>query len=120
MRGVAYLRALLAGIECLQAPGFMKESPLALALFGIVAVVLAANCPAAARAEESLASTADVAAAVAAQGRDDAATVETSLVKAEAAPLHQLDRADNAWMLVSSALVLCMTTPGLAIRDEGD
>jgi Amt family ammonium transporter len=28
---------------------------------------------------------------------------------------HHLDRADNAWMLVSSALVLCMTTPGLAM-----
>ncbi|HWB11936.1 MAG TPA: ammonium transporter [Pirellulales bacterium] len=31
------------------------------------------------------------------------------------APKHQLDRGDNAWMLVSSALVLCMTTPGLAM-----
>lgn len=30
-------------------------------------------------------------------------------------PLHQLDRGDNAWILVSSALVLFMTTPGLAM-----
>ena len=32
-----------------------------------------------------------------------------------AAPVHQLDRGDNAWMLTSSALVLFMTTPGLAM-----
>ncbi len=30
-------------------------------------------------------------------------------------PVHQLDRGDNAWMLTSSALVLFMTTPGLAM-----
>ena len=29
--------------------------------------------------------------------------------------VHQLDRGDNAWMLTSSALVLFMTTPGLAM-----
>jgi ammonium transporter, Amt family len=32
-----------------------------------------------------------------------------------AAPKHELDRGDNAWMLTSSALVLFMTTPGLAM-----
>ena len=32
-----------------------------------------------------------------------------------AAPAHELDRGDNAWMLTSSALVLFMTTPGLAM-----
>src|SRR6185312_1742446 len=32
-----------------------------------------------------------------------------------AAPVHQLDRGDNAWILTSSALVLFMTTPGLAM-----
>src|ERR1700679_4084106 len=31
------------------------------------------------------------------------------------APVHELDRGDNAWMLTSSALVLFMTTPGLAM-----
>ncbi|HEY1600112.1 MAG TPA: ammonium transporter [Pirellulales bacterium] len=31
------------------------------------------------------------------------------------APPHVLDRGDNAWMLMSSALVLAMTTPGLAM-----
>ncbi len=31
------------------------------------------------------------------------------------APPHQLDRGDNAWMLASSALVLFMTAPGLAM-----
>jgi Amt family ammonium transporter len=30
-------------------------------------------------------------------------------------PKHELDRGDNAWMLTSSALVLAMTTPGLAM-----
>ena len=32
-----------------------------------------------------------------------------------AAPPRQIDRGDNAWMLTSSALVLMMTTPGLAM-----
>ncbi len=32
-----------------------------------------------------------------------------------AAAPHVLDRGDNAWMLISSALVLLMTTPGLAM-----
>jgi len=31
------------------------------------------------------------------------------------APPHVLDRGDNAWLLTSSALVLAMTTPGLAM-----
>ena len=31
------------------------------------------------------------------------------------APVHELDRGDNAWMLTSSALVLFMTVPGLAM-----
>ena len=31
------------------------------------------------------------------------------------APVHKLDRGDNAWMLTSSALVLFMTVPGLAM-----
>jgi len=30
-------------------------------------------------------------------------------------PVHELDRGDNAWMLMSSALVLFMTVPGLAM-----
>ena len=32
-----------------------------------------------------------------------------------AAPARQIDRGDNAWMLTSSALVLMMTAPGLAM-----
>lgn len=35
--------------------------------------------------------------------------------KKEEAPPRQIDRGDNAWMLTSSALVLMMTTPGLAM-----
>jgi Amt family ammonium transporter len=34
---------------------------------------------------------------------------------AEGAPARSIDRGDNAWMLTSSALVLAMTTPGLAM-----
>ncbi len=46
---------------------------------------------------------------------------ETVVAPAGAVPavnppqVHQLDRGDNAWMLTSSALVLFMTTPGLAM-----
>ena len=36
-----------------------------------------------------------------------------------AAPTPALDRADNAWMLISSALVLMMTGPGLALFYSG-
>ena len=35
--------------------------------------------------------------------------------KPSGAQVHQLDRGDNAWMLTSSALVLMMTAPGLAM-----
>ena len=38
-----------------------------------------------------------------------------SPVEAAATPPRTLDRADNAWLLTSSALVLFMTTPGLAM-----
>src|SRR5882672_939811 len=44
--------------------------------------------------------------------------VEEGLAAADAAPAaakRELDRADNAWMLTSSALVLFMTVPGLAM-----
>jgi Amt family ammonium transporter len=41
--------------------------------------------------------------------------VEEALEKAEEAAGPELDRGDNAWMLTSSALVLFMTTPGLAM-----
>lgn len=47
--------------------------------------------------------------------------IEGNKPKAEGAPPeptpppHVLDRGDNAWMLTSSALVLFMTTPGLAL-----
>jgi ammonium transporter, Amt family len=40
---------------------------------------------------------------------------KSEAVPAPAAAVHQLDRGDNAWMLTSSALVLAMTTPGLAM-----
>lgn len=55
----------------------------------------------------------------------DSAAVETAASEAPAAdaaeaaapeaPASTLDRGDNAWMLTSSALVLFMTTPGLAM-----
>lgn len=43
------------------------------------------------------------------------AYAETSASASDEAPPRQIDRGDNAWMLVSSALVLSMTTPGLAM-----
>ncbi len=53
--------------------------------------------------------------AVSETSRPATTPAETALAKADGAPVHRLDRADNAWVLVSSALVLCMTTPGLAM-----
>ncbi|MFN8708968.1 MAG: ammonium transporter [Planctomyces sp.] len=43
-----------------------------------------------------------------------AATAESEAAAAPA-PSRQIDRGDNAWLLTSSALVLFMTTPGLAM-----
>jgi Amt family ammonium transporter len=45
--------------------------------------------------------------------QDAAQPVDTNA--ATAAPARQIDRGDNAWMLTSSALVLLMTAPGLAM-----
>ncbi len=42
-------------------------------------------------------------------------TSPTGSAEAAPAPPHVLDRGDNAWLLTSSALVLAMTTPGLAM-----
>src|SRR5499427_7773595 len=44
-----------------------------------------------------------------------AQTVEERLAKAEAALANAQTAGDNAWMLTSSALVLLMTGPGLAL-----
>jgi Amt family ammonium transporter len=44
-----------------------------------------------------------------------AAATSESEAAATPAPARQIDRGDNAWMLTSSALVLFMTTPGLAM-----
>jgi ammonium transporter, Amt family len=58
----------------------------------------------------------------AAQEPTPPATTETGSVQTPAAapttppaPERQIDRGDNAWMLTSSALVLMMTAPGLAM-----
>ncbi|MDB5523298.1 MAG: amtB [Rhizobium sp.] len=40
---------------------------------------------------------------------------ETTTAAAPAAPAMTMDKGDNTWMLVSSALVLLMTVPGLAL-----
>src|SRR5215211_6214567 len=42
-------------------------------------------------------------------------TASGSTAQPSAPPTRELDRGDNAWMLTSSALVLMMTTPGLAM-----
>src|SRR5262249_23758365 len=44
-----------------------------------------------------------------------AQTVEERLAEAETPPAHAETAGDNAWMLSSSALVLLMTGPGLAL-----
>jgi Amt family ammonium transporter len=59
----------------------------------------------------------------AAQDTNDAAAAQAPAEGAEtaptgespASPLRQIDRGDNAWMLTSTALVLMMTGPGLAM-----
>src|SRR3954464_13182369 len=43
------------------------------------------------------------------------ATIETRLAALEAAPKSAQSAGDNAWMLMSAALVLMMTGPGLAL-----
>jgi Amt family ammonium transporter len=49
-----------------------------------------------------------------ATAQDSTATTPATAAT-EAAPPRSIDRGDNAWMLTSSALVLFMTTPGLAM-----
>jgi Amt family ammonium transporter len=44
-----------------------------------------------------------------------AVTAPAAVLSAAAPAARQLDRGDNAWLLVSSALVLMMTGPGLAL-----
>ncbi len=89
----------------------------AIVLTSVLIVVSAfAVATARASAEEPAAATGDETTPGSAEAPPAETTpVESALAKADAAPVHQLDRADNAWMLVSSALVLCMTTPGLAM-----
>jgi Amt family ammonium transporter len=61
-----------------------------------------------ARADEAAPAT-ETAAAETAAGSEETAE------PAEPAPPRQIDRGDNAWLLTSAALVLMMTTPGLAM-----
>lgn len=59
---------------------------------------------------------AEVATEKAAEAAGSPAAAEgTATEAAPAAPQPPLDKGDNAWMLTSSALVLFMTTPGLAM-----
>jgi ammonium transporter, Amt family len=46
---------------------------------------------------------------------EQAVAPEGAIPAENPAPVHELDRGDNAWMLTSSALVLFMTVPGLAM-----
>ena len=82
----------------------------------LLAIALVSSARAETSAKDDAGSAVDKAAAAAnAAPQLETTPVETALAKADAEPVHQLDRADNAWILVSSALVLCMTTPGLAM-----
>ena len=53
--------------------------------------------------------------AAAALGQTPAPTVESKIAALEAAVKSAQTSGDNAWVLVSSALVLMMTGPGLAL-----
>jgi ammonium transporter, Amt family len=82
----------------------------------LVVTVLGICVPAGLRAADPVAEKA--AAAETTTASADTTPTESALAAADAAPsapVHELDRGDNAWMLVSSALVLFMTTPGLAM-----
>ncbi|HWA98154.1 MAG TPA: ammonium transporter [Pirellulales bacterium] len=56
---------------------------------------------------------------VSSAGRLVAFQEEETVAKEAAAPPAAIDKGDNAWMLVSSALVLMMTAPGLALFYSG-
>src|ERR1700682_6087850 len=80
---------------------------------GLFLMVLGINLPSIRAADEPTPS----AVAPAATPSTDSTPTEVALAAADAAPaapVHQLDRGDNAWMLTSCALVLVMAAPGLA------
>ena len=80
-------------------------------------LTFASVCTALAMCVSSVAVAQETAAATEATGGETAtetASETASPAASEAAP-RQIDRGDNAWLLTSSALVLFMTTPGLAM-----
>ncbi len=83
------------------------------ALVGTLAL-LALWMPAVAQAQESPAAAEAAEEAVAVEAAEEVAADEAEEAAAPAAPAA-IDTGDNAWMLTSSALVLMMTGPGLAL-----
>jgi Amt family ammonium transporter len=88
-------------------------------MFALFALAIVSLTPHAARAQNSAASLATPTAAVNATGAaaaPGAAPATTSTAPAaSAAPAFKIDTGDTAWMLTSTALVLMMTIPGLAL-----
>ncbi|WP_018152937.1 ammonium transporter [Leeia oryzae] len=81
----------------------------------LFAVPAFAEDPASAEAPASVTATATEATASAAKPETPASAAAEAPASAAAAPAVTLDRGDTSWMLISSALVLFMTIPGLAL-----
>jgi len=83
-------------------------------LFALLALVGAVALGAPAWAEEKAAATAAPVAAVAAPAAAAAATAVAEAAAPAAAPIPP-NKGDNAWVMVSAALVILMSIPGLAL-----
>jgi Amt family ammonium transporter len=86
-----------------------------LGALALVATILGAPLAAPVIAHAQDASSASSAAASSAAPAAPAAAAAAPAAPAAAAPLPKMDSGDTAWMLTSTALVLMMTIPGLAL-----
>ncbi|WP_035061526.1 ammonium transporter [Andreprevotia chitinilytica] len=96
----------------------MKKLLALVALFGAIAFAAPAfadDASAAASAPVAAASVAASAAATADKASAPAATAASATASAPAAVVDTVNKGDNAWLLVSSALVILMSIPGLAL-----
>jgi len=95
----------------------MKRFVLCMSLLCLLALLIGTSATALAQDAPAEAPTGDAPAAANEATLDDAAAKEEAAAAAPetAAEPRTIDRGDNAWMLTSSALVLMMTGPGLAL-----
>ncbi len=94
------LKLMLCGALAIGAPAFAED---------------AASAPAADKAASAVVADATASAPAAAAEKPASAAAEAPASAAAPAAEVKLDRGDTAWMLISSALVLFMTIPGLAL-----